>query len=44
MIRGAVADVLGLSLDRLSTFDVDPASVTGLVMGEWGARLLYLNR
>ena len=43
MIRGAVAHVLGLSLDHLSRFDIDPASITGLVMGDWGAKLLSLN-
>ena len=43
MIRAAVAQVLGLSLDRVLNFDIDPASVTTVVMGDWGARLLSLN-
>lgn len=43
MIRGAVAHVLGLPLDRLLSFDIDPASVTTVVMGKWGSRLLSLN-
>ena len=43
MIRAAVAHVLGLSLDNLLRFDIDPASVTTVVMGDWGARLLSLN-
>ena len=43
MIRGAVAGVLGLSLDHVLRFDIDPASVTRVVMGDWGARLLTLN-
>lgn len=43
MIRGAVAGVLGLSLDHVLRFDIDPASVTRVVMGDWGARLLALN-
>ena len=43
MIRAAVAHVLGLPLDRLLRFDIDPASVTTAIMGEWGARLLSLN-
>ena len=43
MIRGAVAHVLGLPLDRLLSFDIDPASVTTVVMGDWGGRLLSLN-
>lgn len=43
MIRGAVAQVLGLPLDHLCMFDIDPASVSAVVMGDWGARLLNLN-
>jgi broad specificity phosphatase PhoE len=43
MIRAGVAAVLGLSLDHLLRFDIDPASVTTLVWGDWGARLLSLN-
>ena len=43
MIRAAVAHVLELPLDRLLSFDVDVASVTRIVWGEWGARLLSLN-
>lgn len=43
MIRAAVAHVLGLPLDRLLSFDIDPASVTTVVMGDWGSRLLSLN-
>lgn len=43
MIRAAVAYVLGLSLDHLLRFDIGPASVTGVAMGDWGAKLLWLN-
>lgn len=43
MIRAAVAHVLGLPLDNLLRFDVGPASVTRVVWGDWGARLLSLN-
>jgi len=43
MIRAAVAHVLELPLDRLLSFDIDVASVTRTVWGEWGARLLSLN-
>ena len=43
MIRAAVAHVLGLSLDRLLRFDIDPASVTGVAVNDWGAKLLWLN-
>lgn len=44
VIRGLVAAVLGLSLDHLLRFDVDPASVTRIAAGEWGERLLSLNQ
>lgn len=43
VIRGIVARVLGLDLDNLLRFDVDPASVTRLVFGAWGAKLVSLN-
>ncbi|MDB5669003.1 MAG: Broad specificity phosphatase PhoE, partial [Alphaproteobacteria bacterium] len=35
--------ILGLSLDHLLRYDVDPASVTRIVLGDWGGRLLNLN-
>lgn len=44
IIRAIVAHVLGLSLDRILSFDIDPASVTTLVAGDWGARVAGLNR
>ena len=44
MIRAAVAQILDLPLDNLLRFDIDPASVTGVRVGDWGARLLWLNR
>lgn len=44
IIRGVVAHYLGLGLDRLLAFDVDPGSVSTLLIGNWGARLLTLNR
>jgi broad specificity phosphatase PhoE len=43
VIRGLVARVLGLSLDNLLRFEVDPASVTRMLFGDWGAKLLSLN-
>lgn len=43
VIRGLVARVLGLDLDQLLRFDVDPASVTRAAFGDWGAKLLSLN-
>lgn len=43
MIKAAVAHGLGLPLDHLLRFDIGPASVSRMVMGDWGARLLSLN-
>lgn len=43
MIRAVVAHVIGLPLDHLLRFDVAPASVTRVVWGDWGARLMSLN-
>jgi broad specificity phosphatase PhoE len=43
IIRGVVAHYLGLSLDRMLAFDVDPGSLTTLMIGAWGGRLTALN-
>ena len=43
MIRAAIAWALGLALDNLLRFDIGPASVSRLVVGEWGARVLSVN-
>lgn len=43
MIRAAVAHAIDLPLDHLLRFDVAPASVSRVVMGDWGARLVSLN-
>ncbi len=43
MIRAAIADAIGLNLDNLLRFDIGPASVSRLAMGDWGARLISLN-
>jgi broad specificity phosphatase PhoE len=43
IIRGAIAFYLGLPLDHLLRFDVDPASVSRIALGDWGARVMTLN-
>jgi broad specificity phosphatase PhoE len=43
VIKALAAHVLGLNLDFYHRFEVDPASVTTLVIGDWGAKLLRLN-
>jgi probable phosphoglycerate mutase len=43
VIKVAVAYYLGLPVDAWHRFDVDPASITTLVVGDWGARVVRLN-
>lgn len=43
IIRAVVVHVLGLTLDAVHRFDVDVASVSRIVVGGWGTRLLALN-
>lgn len=44
IIRGAIAHYLGLSLDNILRFDVDPASLSTLQFEGGQARLTTLNR
>lgn len=44
IVRGLVADQLGLGLDRLLAFDCDPASRTTLAWTDGGMRLVSLNQ
>jgi len=43
VIRAVLARVLDLSLNRLLSFDLAPASVSRLEVGEHGARVLSIN-
>ena len=43
IIRGVIARYLGLPLDNMLRFDVDPASVSRLALGSWGARIMTVN-
>jgi broad specificity phosphatase PhoE len=43
VIRGILAHHLGLGLDHLLGFDVDPASVSRLTLGDWGGRINSIN-
>lgn len=43
IIRAVIARVLGLSLDHIHRFDIAPASVSRIVAGSWGAKVLSLN-
>jgi len=43
IIRGVLAHYLGMPLDNVLRFDVDPASVSTLELGRWGARVRAIN-
>jgi broad specificity phosphatase PhoE len=43
VIRAAIGHVLGLSIDNLQRIEVSPGSVSTLLLGDWGGRLLSLN-
>ncbi|MER9585942.1 histidine phosphatase family protein [Mesorhizobium sp. M0051] len=43
VIKGAVCGVLGLSPGDCFRFDIDPASITTIVSGDWGSKLIRLN-
>lgn len=43
IIRGVIARSLGLPLDNLLRFDIDPASVSRVAIGAWGSRVLSVN-
>ena len=43
IIRGLIAYYIGLPLDNLLRFDIDPASVSRVVVGNWGARVMSMN-
>lgn len=43
IIRGVIAHYLGLPLDNMLRFDVDPASVSRVAVGNWGARVMTIN-
>lgn len=43
VIRAVVGHVLGLPIDNWQRFEIAPASITTLVVGDWGGKLLTLN-
>jgi len=43
VIKAAVCKVLDLSLGDCFRFDIDPASITTIVSGDWGSKLIRLN-
>jgi len=43
VIKAIVSHILGLPTDAWSRFEIAPASVSTVVIGDWGAKLLSLN-
>lgn len=43
MVKAVVTDLFGMDLQAMHAFDIDPASVTRVVIGDWGGRVLSLN-
>jgi len=43
VIKAAIAFWLGISLDALQRFEIAPASLSRVVVGDWGAKVLSLN-
>jgi broad specificity phosphatase PhoE len=43
VIRAAVGHVLGLPIDAWQRFEISPASITTMVLGPWGGKLLTIN-
>jgi broad specificity phosphatase PhoE len=43
VIKAAVCHILGLPIDAWPKFDIDPASITVVVAGDWGAKVVTLN-
>jgi broad specificity phosphatase PhoE len=43
VIKTALLYHLGLSIEAYSRFDIDPASVSTLAVGEWGSKVIRIN-
>lgn len=43
MIKGALLFYLGLSFDACSRIEIDPASISIIVRGNWGSKILVIN-
>jgi broad specificity phosphatase PhoE len=43
IIRGVIAHYLGLDLDHMLRFDIDPGSISTLLLDGQGARVTRIN-
>jgi broad specificity phosphatase PhoE len=42
-IKAALADILGISIAALQRFQIAPASISSIMVGDWGAQVLSMN-
>jgi probable phosphoglycerate mutase len=43
VIKAALLYHLGMPIDSYARFEVEPASISTLVVGDWGSKVLRLN-
>ena len=43
IIKAVLAHYLGLTLDLYHRFEIDPASISTLVVGDWGVKVVRIN-
>ena len=43
VIKAALLYHLGLSIDAYTRFDIEPASISTLAVGDWGSKVIRLN-
>ncbi|MEF0943700.1 histidine phosphatase family protein [Rhizobium sp. BR 362] len=43
VLKAAVCHILGLPIDAWPRFDIAPASITTMTVGDWGAKIITLN-
>lgn len=43
VIKAALLHYLGLPIDAYARFDIDPASISTLVIGDWGSKVIRMN-
>ena len=43
VIKAALLYHLGLPIDAYSRFEIEPASISTLVVGDWGSKVLRMN-
>jgi broad specificity phosphatase PhoE len=42
-IKAVLAEILGISMAGLQQFQIAPASISSIMIGDWGAQVLSMN-